>query len=38
MRLILHAQLSVKLDLFSEILGSGKTCSVLIWEALGQTN
>ena len=33
--LILHVQLPVKLDLFSEILGSGKTCSVLIWEALG---
>jgi hypothetical protein len=30
MRVILHVQLSVKLDLFSEILGSGKTCSVLI--------
>ena len=33
MRLILLVQLSVKFDLFSEILGSGKNV-VLIWESL----
>jgi hypothetical protein len=38
MHLILHVQLSVKLDLFSEILGTGKICSVLIWEAQGKPN